>query len=183
MEFEKCREILLSEYEAVAKAAELQKLAEKAVVGRDWADFEARMTALNSCSIELAGMEREREALFGGCSPDSLNSGSPDQGPAYQKAHLAVELAGGDKGRFYTLCMQFTAGQRSELGNIYRSLKFEALKLRLANESLLKYLNEIRITMADIFEMAFPDRGGKIYTRHGRPVSRDMRSMVLNQSM
>jgi hypothetical protein len=79
--------------------------------------------------------------------------------------------------------MRFDPVRRSELGAIYRSLKLEALKLRLANESLLEYLNEIRTTMAGFFEIAFPEMGGKLYTRHGIPVSRDMRSIVLNQSM
>jgi hypothetical protein len=41
----------------------------------------------------------------------------------------------------------------------------------------------MRITMAAFFEAAFPDMGGKMYTQHGIPVSHDIRSIVLNQSM
>jgi hypothetical protein len=79
--------------------------------------------------------------------------------------------------------MRFNPAQRGELRNIYRSLKLEALKLRLANEALLEYLNEIRTTTAGFFEIVFPEMGGKLYTRNGIPVSHDMRSIVLNQSM
>ena len=176
MDFEKCKEILLREHEAVAQAAALQKLIEKTVIKREWAQFEAHLAALNKYSAALEEMEKEREALFSGCSSNSGVS-KPDCPP------LPVELSGGDKGRFYTLCLRFTPQQRNELGEIYRSLKFEALKLRLANEALLEYLNETRATMAGFFEMAFPDRGGKMYTPRGIPVSHDMRSMVLNKSM
>ena len=182
MEFEKCKGILLREHEAVAKAAALQKLAERDAVNREWGDFEAHLNALNSYGVALEEMEREREALFG-CGGDAQDSGGLNPELAYQRAHLAVELAGGDKGRFYTLCLHFTAQQRAELGEIYRSLKLEALRLRLANEALLVYLSEIRSTLAGFFEIAFPERGGKTYTPRGVPVSHDMRSMVLNKSM
>jgi len=172
MEFEKCRDILIREHEAIASASALQKLVEEAVKNRDWSHFEAHLNALNSHSAALAEMEREREALFAMYSSQ-----------AQVQSGMSVELAGGDKGRFYTLCMRYTPQQRSELSDIYRSLKFEALKLRFANDALLMYLNEIRTTMAGFFELIFPDRGGKMYTPRGIPVSHDMRSMVLNKSM
>ena len=183
MEFEKCKDILLREHEAVAQAAALQKLIEKAVLSREWGDFEANMSTLLGYSVGLAEMEKEREALFGGYNGSADGSGQWNAAQAYQNAHLAIELAGGDKGRFYTLCLHFTEQQRSELAEIYRSLKFEALKLRLANETLLAYLNEIRTATAGLFEAAFPELGGKTYTPRGVPVSHDMRSMVLNKSM
>jgi hypothetical protein len=171
--YERCREILLKEHEAVAKAAALQKMVQDAVQKREWADFEAHFGALNVISDKIAALEREREAVFAGFS------GGVGQGASAQ----AVELAGGDAGRFYALCMRFTIEQREEICAIYRSLKLQALKLRLDNESLLEYVSGIKATLAGFFELAFPDRGGKIYTPRGTPVSRDMRSMVLNQRM
>ena len=172
MEFEKCRDILLREHEAVAQAVALQKLIEKAALSREWALFDTRMTELNGYCAGLSELEREREALFSTAlqKPDAV-------------CPQTVALAGGDTGRFYTLAMRFEPRQRSELGDIYRSLKLEALKLRLANDALLKYLNEFKTTMNGFFEMAFPDRGGKMYTPWGKPVSHDMRSLVVNQSM
>jgi hypothetical protein len=173
--YEKCREILLKEHEAVSKAAALQKLVQDAVQKREWAGFEAYFGALNTIGGEIAALERAREAVFAEFSDRA--------GYAPVAAPRAVELAGGDVGRFYTLCAHFTVEQRSEICAIYRSLKLEALKLRLANESQLDYLSSIKATLAGFFELAFPDRGGKIYTPQGTPVSRDMRSMVLNQRM
>ncbi|HCC37632.1 MAG TPA: hypothetical protein DEQ14_08445 [Treponema sp.] len=149
----------------VAKAAALQKLIQSAVLKREWTDFETLLNRLNEVSAEMAVLEKDREALFAGFLP------------------VPVELAGGDKGRFYTLCMRFTPEQRREIGEIYRSLKLEAIRVRLANEALLEYITEVRATMAGFFELAFPDRSGKIYTPRGTPVSHDMRSMVLNRRM
>jgi hypothetical protein len=45
----------------------------------------------------------------------------------------------------------------------------------------MSYLSGARATMAGFFELAFPDRGGRIYTPSGTPISHDMRSMVLNR--
>ena len=139
----------------MAEAGQLQKLVDSAVKNREWTDFDAHLSALNKYSAKLAEMEKEREELF-------------------VKA---------DKDSFYSLCQTYTPQQASELTEIYRSLKLEAFKLRLANDALLIYIDEIRTTMAGIFELAFPDRGGKMYTPSGIPVSHDMRSMVLNKSM
>lgn len=166
--YEECKEILIKQHEAVAKAAALQKLVQEAVQKREWADFKAHFGALGAISGEIAALEREREAVFAGISTEPPH---------------AVELVGGDAGRFYALCMHFSAEQRAEIGAIYRGLKLEALKLRLANDALLEYVSGMRSTLADFFELAFPDRGGKIYTPRGTPVSHDMRSMVLNQRM
>jgi len=176
MMYEQCKDILLKEHEAVQQAAALQNVIQNAILKREWIDFEAHLEALNGISIKIAIMERDREALFA-----ALASGMKAVGGTGHT--MPIELAGGDKGRFYTLCIRFTAEQRDEISSIYRSLKLEALKLRLANESLLKYLGEIKTTLAGFFELAFPDRGGKIYTPKGTPFSHDMRSMVLNQSM
>jgi hypothetical protein len=174
--YEQCKEILLKEHEAVAAAAALQTLIQTAVLKREWTDFEAHLVKLNEMSVQIAGLERERETLFAGFEAKTEEN-------SLNRSHLPVELAGGDRGRFYTLCQRFSPSERAEIGEIYRGLKLEALKLRLANDAMLEYLGEIRTTMTGFFELAFPDRGGKIYTPRGTPVSHDMRSMVLNHRM
>jgi hypothetical protein len=72
--------------------------------------------------------------------------------------------------------------QRNDLTSVYRSLKLETLKLRIANEALMTYLGSIKSTLKEFFDLAFPERGGKMYTPKGTHLSHDMRSMVLNQS-
>ena len=85
-------------------------------------------------------------------------------------------------GSFYDCAAGLPSEQRNELSEIYRNLKLETLKVQVAGEALMGYITGARATIAGFFELAFPDRGGKLYTPHGIPVSHDMRSMVLNQA-
>jgi hypothetical protein len=152
MVFEQCRDILLEESELVQRIACLQELIQQAVMNRNWTDFEGHFNALNAIKTEFTTLERERERLFDNYA------------------------------RFYALTAQLPSEQRIELTSIYRSLKLETLRVRMEGEALMSYITDARAAMTDIFEVAFPDRGGKIYTPHGVPVSHDMRSMVLNRA-
>jgi hypothetical protein len=152
----------------VQQAAALQKMVETAVKKREWADFEALFGELNVIGGKLAALETGREALFTECASDGGRGQSPDLGD--------------DKGRLYALAARLPAEQRGELTAMYRSLKLESLKLRQSGEALTAYLADARATIAGFFEAAFPDRGGRIYTARGTPVSHDMRSMVLNRA-
>jgi hypothetical protein len=158
MVFEKCREILLKESELVQNIASLQNLIHQAVVNRNWIDFEGHFSALSQLGGRFAALESEREQLFAG-----------------------IQTKGSDSARFYALVMHLPTEQRTELTAIFRSLKLETLRVRMAGESLVGYIADARATMAGFFRIAFPDRGGNIYTPHGIPVSHDMRSMVLNR--
>jgi len=158
MVYEKCREILIQESCLVQRITALQNLIREAVFNRNWADFESHFGELGRIKAEFTALEAERESLFAGSS-----------------ASLT------DSARFYTFAAQLPVEQRSELTAIFRSLKLETLRVHMAGESLLDFINEARATITDFFELAFPDRGGKIYTPHGIPVSHDMRSMVLNR--
>jgi hypothetical protein len=157
MVFERCKDILLRESELVQRIADLQNLIYEAVLNREWADFEDRFFALSGIGEEFTALETMRERLF------SENQGS-------------------DRPSFYALTAQLPPEQRSELTEIYRSMKLEVLKVRMSGETLMAYIAGARATMAGFFEIAFPDRGGKMYTPHGIPVSHDMRSMVLNRT-
>ena len=156
MDFEKCRDILLKESELVQRIAGLQNIIQEAVMNRDWSDFEGHFNALSEMREEFAALENERNELFN----DTLTA---------------------ESGGFYAFSAQLPAGQRNEITEIYRSLKLEALKVQVSGDVLLGYIAGVRSTMAGFFEIAFPDRSGKIYTPHGVPLSHDMRSMVLNQ--
>jgi hypothetical protein len=84
------------------------------------------------------------------------------------------------KGRFYKLVTLLPENQRNDLTSIYRNLKLESIKLRLSNGTLLTYLSGIKSTLKEFFDLAFPDRAGKMYTKQGTHFSHDMRSLVLN---
>jgi hypothetical protein len=152
MVFEQCREILLREIDLIQQVAGLQNGIREAVLGRNWTDFESHFSALGGIKAEFTALESIRERLFS------------------------------DSARFYTLAAHLPPEQRAELTAIYRSLKMETLRVQVAGESLMEYIAEARATIAGFFEIAFPDRGGKMYTPHGVPVSHDMRSVVLNRA-
>jgi hypothetical protein len=168
MFFERCADILARENELVQRAAVLVAITRQAVINKEWAGFESHLGELNAAEKEIACLERLREALF-----DEWEAAEG------QKTKPAPEDA---KGRFYALASRLAPEKRSELTAIYRSLKLEALKLRMANETLIGYLSGAMSTLAGFFDAAFPDRGGRIYTKSGAAVFHDMRSMVLNRA-
>jgi hypothetical protein len=159
MVFEKCREILLKECELVRRISSLQNLVYEAVLNRDWSGFEANFSRLSEIGEEFTELEYQRERVFAGILPES---------------NVSV--------RFYSLTAGLPPEQRGELTEIYRNLKLETLKVKIAGETIMSFIAGARATVAGFFEIAFPDRRGKIYTPYGMPVSHDMRSMVLNRS-
>ena len=167
MNYEKCKEILLKEFELVQNAAVIQKKIQDAVANREWTDFEGHFKAMNAVEREFKVLEKERERLF------------IEFEAAQGKRNVFPDL-NDDKGRFYAMTAGLPPQQRSDLTAIYRSLKLEALKLRMANEALGSYLSGVKASLTEFFELAFPDRGGKMYTNQGTHLSHDMRSMVLN---
>jgi len=159
MVFEKCKAILQKECELVRRVSSLQNLVYEAVLNRDWNGFEANFSRLGEIGGEFTELERERERIFAGILPES---------------NASV--------RFYSLTAGLPPEQRSELTEIYRNLKMETLKVQIMGETIMNFIAGARATVAGFFEIAFPDRKGKIYTPYGTPVSHDMRSMVLNRT-
>jgi hypothetical protein len=166
MIYEKCRDILLRECELIQNAAVVQEKIRLAVFEKDWTVFQDHLSVMNEIELKMEEMEQEREQLF-----------SVFEAMVHQK-HFSETLDA--KGRFYKLVTLLPENQRNELTSIYRNLKLESIKLRLSNDTLMTYLNGIKSTLKDFFDLAFPDRAGKMYTKHGTHFSHDMRSMVLN---
>jgi hypothetical protein len=168
MIYEKCRDILLKESELIQNAAVIQDKIRLAVKNREWTVFEDHMNAMNDIESKLENLEIEREQLF-----------TVFEALEHQKSFCDKLDA---KGRFYKLAEFLPESQRNDLISIYRSLKHESIKLRLANDTLMTYLSGIKATLNDFFDLAFPDRSGKIYTNQGIHHSHDMRSLVINAS-
>jgi len=167
MVYEKCRDILLSECELVQNAAYMQEKIRLAVMNKEWTVFEDHLSAMNDIECKLENLENEREQLF-----------TVFEALVHEKSFSDNLDA---KGRFYKLVSILPDDQRNELTSIYRSLKVEAIKLRMSNETLMNYLAGIKSTLTDFFDLAFPERAGKVYTNQGTRLSHDMRSMVLNR--
>jgi hypothetical protein len=168
MIYEKCRDILLQECELIQNAVVEQEKIRQAVTDREWTVFEDHLSAMNSLESKIETLEREREQLF-----------TVFKSLVHQKSFSDNLDA---KGQFYSLVMLLPEKQRNELTAIYRSLKLEAIKLRMANESLFAYLSGIKSTLKEFIDLAFPERGGKMYTKEGMHFSNDMQSIFLNRS-
>jgi hypothetical protein len=162
-EYETCILILKQEIILMEKITSLQILVRNAVVNREWVDFETFLNSLGEVSNDFESLEFERERIF---SVFAGRTGSKD------------EPAG-----FYSLASQLPNQERRELTELYRRLKLESIRIRLANDSLMVYLTEARTTVAGFLEAAFPDRKGRLYSRRGTQIPSDMRSMVLNQRL
>ncbi|MCL2765715.1 MAG: hypothetical protein FWD40_10635 [Treponema sp.] len=168
MIYEKCRDILLQEFELVQNAVAVQEKIRLAVTEREWTVFESNLCAMNAIESKLEDLENERENIFTVARTLAREQSFSENLDA--------------KGRFYSLVTMLPANQRNDLTSIYRSLKLEAIKLKMANEALLSYINGIKSTLKDFFDLAFIERGGKMYTKNGTHFSHDMSSMVLNRS-
>ena len=168
MIYEKCREILLNEFELIQNAAVIQEKIRSAVADRQWTVFEENLSAINGIESKLEEFENEREKLF-----DVFRA-------LVHQQNFSDNLD--DKGNFYALTAYLPEKQRNDLISIYQSLKLESAKLKIANESLAAYINGIKSTLRDFFDLAFSERGGKMYTKEGTHFSHDMRSMVLNRT-
>jgi len=168
MIYEKCRTILLQECELIQNALIIQDKIRLAVGQHEWTIFEDHLSAMNSIESKMQILENEREQLFTVFKV------------LLHERSFSENLD--DKGRFYALVAMLPENERNDLTAIYRSLKLEALKLRITNDALYAYLSEIKSTLKDFFALAFPDRFGKVYTKDGNHYSNEMSSMVLNQS-
>ncbi|GHT97347.1 hypothetical protein FACS1894142_1690 [Spirochaetia bacterium] len=161
--FAECRGILSREVELLGKITAMQVLIRKAVLEREWMDFESLIDSVGLIGDEFALLDAERVRMFAVLS---------------QEIGPIPENTG-----FYTLVSRLPEDERRELTSLFRTLKAETLKTRVENESLTGYLNELHIVVAGFLEAAFPDRKGRIYSRRGTQVPSDMRSMVLNQRL
>ena len=164
-----CRDfcaVLERELALIDRIEASQKLVRDAVRRRAWADFEMLQESMRCLGAEFEELDREREAGFNRLSAAALPQSN---------------VPGGFEAGFYALIARLPADERDMLAGRYREIKYRALAIRAANESLLHYLAGIRLLVTDFLDAAFPDRKGKLYTRQGTTQAADMRSMVLNR--
>jgi hypothetical protein len=167
MIYEKYREVLLRECELVISARTVQDKIRESIANQEWTDFEGHFKFLNAIESGLTGLELERNEIC-----DEFEA----------EKNIKVSAQTDAKGRFYALVSHLCEKERNELSAVYRNLKLEVLKLKMANEALMAYLIGIRTTINDFISLAFPERAGKTYTKNGSHFSHDMRSIVLNRN-
>jgi hypothetical protein len=149
-DYDRCVSALSGEIEIVKKISDVQGNVRKSVMSREWADYDEKNRELNLLGEEFERLEGERLQFF------------PAETP------------------FYTAISELPDGQRMELSRLYRELKMETMKMRALNETFMVYLNEAKNLAAAYLETVCPARGGKLYTRKGRKVTQDLRSIIIN---
>jgi len=149
-DYTRCVAVLSGEIEVLKKISAVQGKVRQAVVNREWTDFDENEKELNRLGGEFERLEEERALLF------------PAETP------------------FYDVILELPIEERVEASRLYRELKTETLKMRATNETFLVYLNEAKNLATAYLEAVCPARGGKLYTRKGRKVSQDLRSIVIN---
>ncbi|MDR1902242.1 MAG: hypothetical protein LBQ88_08200 [Treponema sp.] len=158
-EYEKCLSVLLREKELLGEITSMQAQVRQAVIDREWTDFDSMLNILNSLGDEFQTLESDRVELF------------------------KAALDGNDEGTdFYGMIVQLQPEQRSKITEVYRNLKMEFFKVRMANDTLTTYLNEAKTVVTSFLEAAFPERRNHVYSRSGVPIPQDMRSLIVNQS-
>jgi len=150
--------ILCKEIEILEKIPPLQGMIRDTVIKREWADYETLMEKVGELGQQFEVLDGERETLFktmtGGQDPES----------------------------FYAWTAKLPPQEREEIGGLYRRLKMITLQIKIANDTLMEYLREVKSAVAGILERAYPDRRGKIYSRTGSEREADMRSVMVNQT-
>ena len=160
--YTRCVSVLTGEIGLLKEISALQDKVRHAVMNREWDDFDEKTRELNRLGEEVADLENERSQLFSALVNRSGDSRDMEGKP------------------FYALIMNLPLEERRELSLLYRELKMETLKMRALNETFLAYLAEAKTLAAAYIEAVCPARGGKLYTRKGRRVSQDLKSIVFN---
>ena len=178
--FDRCVSVLTEEIGLLRKISSLQDKIRKAVMSRDWEDFDEKTREVNNLSEEFTRLEDERALLFTALTNISPRGGASARDDISNKNNANTGSWVIEERPFYAAIMILPVDQRRHLSSLYRELKMETLKMRALNETFLAYLNEAKTVTASYIEAACPARGGKLYTRKGRRVSQDLKSIVFN---
>ncbi|AEJ19260.1 flagellar export chaperone FlgN [Gracilinema caldarium] len=157
-----CIALLQKEIALLERLAFAQDVVSQAVCSRDWTDIDALFKRLDEYNKEFDALEKDRSQLF-----------------------IELSQALGfdqEKPGFYVLATRLDPENRRQMTDLYRRLKLDVLKIRLSNDTLQHYIATNRAVISEFLQAAFPDRKGKLYSRHGREIHAEMRSIVLDRS-
>jgi hypothetical protein len=202
---EKSLELMQIQTELMDQIADIQDSIKNAVTNRQWDDFETLIESMRDYSARFEELDAERAKLFMQMTTKSMMSDIsvtiiadplvPDM-TAADVRHVvepttldtatvtestAPTTAHPQEARLYAFASRLPEMERRQFTELYRGLRLRAMKLRVASDSLLLYLNEAKTTVDGFIDAAFPERKSKLYSRRGMQIATDMRCMVLNQ--
>ncbi|MDR0447613.1 MAG: flagellar export chaperone FlgN [Treponema sp.] len=151
--------ILVKEIEVLENIPPLQGMIRNAVIKREWAEYETLMHTVGEIGSRFEALDAEREALF----KTMADGEEPDS--------------------FYAWAAKLPDNEKDKISTLYRKLKMITLQIRIANDTLMEYLREVKTVIAGVLDRAYPDRRGKMYSRRGTERETDMRSVMVNRSL
>lgn len=154
----RCIRMLRAQLDLLCRLQATQEIVRTAVLKRDWEGFDTLVARMDAYANEFSLLEEERLALW---------------------RALGLESEGG---RFYQSIVLFPEEERLELSTLFRRLKLETLRVKLANDTLAAYIQQAKLTIHSFLNAAFPDRRGRLYSRRGHSVDAEMRSIVLDRT-
>ena len=161
-DYNRCVSLFNDEIVLIKKIFSVEDSVQKAVIAKEWADFNQKTAEINQLGEDFIALEEERVGLFADLRK-KLNMDSADPS-------------------FYSMAAKLPSEESRVLTALYRELKMETLKVKVLNETFTEYVNEIKTMAVALLDAFFP-ANGKLYTHKGRQASRDLRSMVFNQSI
>ena len=164
-DFEHCVFLFNNQIALLQKMCHIQDSVRKAVIAREWADFNWKIAEINQLGEEFNFLEAERIHLIAALKEKF-------------RANIQNNI---NTPSFYTLIANLPQEQSRELSSLFRELKMETLRLKSQNEIFSSYLNEIKTVASACMEAIFPVQGGKLYTREGQEAGSGQRSVVLSQ--
>ena len=191
---EKSLELMRIQTELMDQIAGVQDSIKNAVMNRQWDDFEILVESMQDYSARFEELDAERAKLFAQMTAVPLVSDTraaavplvSDMPAAAvplvsDMPAAAASTARPPEARLYAFASRLPETERRQFADLYRGLRLRAMKLRVASDSLLLYLDEAKTTVDGFVNAAFPERKSKLYSRRGMQIATDMRCMVLNR--
>jgi hypothetical protein len=166
-DYNTCITIFNNEIDLLKKIFAVEESVHKAVMAREWADFEWKIAEIKRLGEDFSLLEGQRIGILAQLA---------------EKNDINTEIEPGSESSFYALAAaKLSSKECREISGLYRELKMETLKIKVLNDTFMSYIDELRTMTAAWLEAVFPVQGGKLYTRKGRQAARDLRSVMLNQ--
>ena len=160
-DYNRCVSVLSEEIALIKEIILAQNLVRKAITAREWADFDSKIAQVEQLGERFRLLETERIKIFA----------------AMQKKIAPLD----PEPTFYSLAAKLPAKECRKLSSLYRELKMETFRIKALNECFFNYIKEVQTVAVAWLEAVAP--GQKLYTRNGRKVSEEPRSMILNHRM
>lgn len=156
--------ILTEQTELIEKIYSLQKNMYTSVLERDWLECEKDIRALDELSKKFINLDKVLYTV--------IKSGTQSN-----------DIQSGTDADFFSFTNNFEKAEKEKLEILYKTLKGKIASSKIENEVFSSYITHAQILVNGILELISEERNGRCYTRAGKRVNADMKSLVLNETL